>query len=264
MKRLIPLYSVLLILLFNACEEVVNIPLRNTVPGVVIEGSVTTLPGPYKVIMSQTTDYYNPGMIKHLSGALVFVKDSEGHYWYFQEKKQGLYENSQFTGIPGLTYHLQIEWNRHVYTASSVMQEPVPIDSLHVQFFPGSRFADAGYFIIIYFTDPPGKGNYYRIKMMRGEKTNTVIYVLDDQLTDGNQIPFYLYGASYQPGDTAIVELQSIDRGVYEYLLTLSTVTSSSQPGSTSTPANPTTNLSGGALGYFGALAISRDTVIIE
>ncbi|HHJ10305.1 MAG TPA: DUF4249 domain-containing protein [Bacteroidetes bacterium] len=264
MKKLFLLYIIQLSLLFTACEEVVNIPLNNAEPAVVIEGTITNIPAPHRVIMSQTTDYYNPGMIKYLSGALIFVKDSQDHYWYFREKKQGFYVNSQFKGTPGLTYHLQIQWQKHVYNASSVMQDPVPIDSLRVRYFPGSRFADSGYFIIIYFSDPPGKENYYRIKMMKGEKTSTVIHVLNDRLTDGNQILYYLYGAYYQPGDTAIIELQSIDKGVYEYMLTLSNVTAANRFGTATTPANPTTNLSGGALGYFGALAISRDTIVIK
>ena len=264
MKKKFPFYIILLFFLLSSCEEVIEFPLKDVSPAVVIEGTVTTLPGPYRVIISQTTDYYNPGYLPHLSGALVFVKDSKGHYWHFKEKKQGIYENNEFRGTPGITYSLQIEWKDQFFSATSVMQEPVPIDSLHARYFPGSRFADPGYIIIIYFTDPPGKGNYYRIRMMRGDKTSTVIYVLDDQLTDGNLIPYYLFGASYESGDTAVVELQSIDKGVYEYMLTLSSVTASSQSGSTTAPANPVTNLSGGALGYFGALAVSRDTIIIE
>jgi hypothetical protein len=86
---------------------------------------------------------------------------------------------------------------------------------------------------------------------------------MDDQLVDGNQINLFLFGSAYEAGDTAIAELQCIDEQVYRYLLTLSNVSASSPSGSTTTPENPVTNLSGGALGYFSAVSISRDTLVI-
>ncbi len=257
-------YIFLFSLLLSSCEKVIDIPLNSASPVIVIEGTITTFPGPYRVIISQTTNYYKPGNIIRLSGAFVYVRDNEGNYWNFFEKKRGIYENMSFLGRPGITYSLEVEYKGRRYTASSVMQQPVPIDSLQAQYFPGTRFADPGHFIIIYFTDPPGKGNYYRIRTFRSQKASTAIYVMDDQLTDGNQIKFLLYGAAYQPGDTAIVELQAIDKGVYEYMLTLSKVSATNPPNETATPANPVTNLSGGALGYFGALALSRDTLVIK
>lgn len=257
-------YLVLFFLIFlSSCEEVMDIPLNNASPAIVIEGTITTSPGPYTVKISQTTNYYNPGKITGLSGALVFVNDHQGHQWHFSEKNPGFYQNNGFKGTPGITYTLKVSLNGKKYEGTSVMQKPVSIDSLTVKYFPGSRFAKKGYYIILFFTDPPGKGNYYRVKMYKGSRPNVVIQVLNDELTDGNQIKYSLYGADYQSGDTAVVELQSIDKDVFEYLLTLSYVTAANTSETTSTSANPTSNLSGGALGYFGALAVSRKTLVI-
>ena len=53
-------------------------------------------------------------------------------------------------------------------------------------------------------------------------------------------------------GDSLRVEMQNIDPGVYEYFRTLNLILSSN-PVVTTTPANPKSNFSGGALGYFSA-----------
>ena len=253
----------LLSLLLTACEEEIYIPLDTAPPAIVIEGKVTNLPGPYVVRITKTTGFYNPSPVPPVNNATVFVADNQGHTWYFLEQRPGYYINNKFTGQPGTTYTLSVKAENKVITGSSFMPEPVPIDSIDVEYFAGTRFADEGYYIILFFTDPPGKGNYYRIKLYKGDQTGTTIYVIDDQLVDGNQLNVFLFGSAYQPGDTAVAELQSIDEKVYQYMLTLSNVNASSPSGSGTTPANPVTNLSSGALGYFGAVSITSDTLII-
>ncbi len=261
MKQLFRIFP--LFFLFTACEEEVYIPLDTARPVIVIEGRITNLPEPNLVRITRTTDFYDPSSVPHVSNATVWVEDNWGHTWYFLEQRPGYYLNDQFTGQPGITYSLVVNSGGHIFKASSYMPPPVPIDSLDVGFFAGTRFADEGYYIILYFTDPPGKGNYYRVRLYKGDQTGATIYVLDDKLVDGNQVNLFLFGSAYQVGDTAVAELQSIDEKVYRYMLTLANVSASNPSGSTSTPANPVTNLSGGALGYFGAVAITRDTLII-
>jgi hypothetical protein len=261
MKALIPVF--LLLLLLPACEEDIYIPLHTANPVTVIEGRITNLSEPNFVRVTKTTGFYDPATVPTVTNATVFVEDDLGHTWYFTQQRPGYYLNNNFTGQPERTYTLSVKTNNGFFKASSYMPEPVTIDSLKVEYFAGTHFADAGYYIILYFTDPPGKGNYYRIRLFKGDQAGTTIYVVNDQLIDGNQINLFLFGSAYVAGDTAVAELQSIDEQVYQYLLTLSEVSASSPSSSTSTPANPVTNISGGALGYFGAIAITRDTVII-
>ncbi len=247
----------------TSCEEVIDIPLRPSEDQIVIEGKITNLPGPYLVRITRTTDFYDPGPVPAVGNATVYVEDDKGNTWYFLEKRNGYYLNDKFTGIPGTTYSLYVEAGGKSYRAVSTMPPPVPIDSLGVEYVSGTRFTDPGYYILLYFTDPPGKGNYYRVRLFKGNQPGTAIYVLDDKLVDGNQLNLFLFGSAYEPGDTAIAELQTLDEGVYRYLLTLSEVNASSPSGSGTTPANPVSNISGGALGYFGAVAVTRDTLVI-
>ena len=66
----------------------------------------------------------------------------------------------------------------------------------------------------------------------------------------------------FQQSDTVVVELYTLDAQTFEYYNTLFQISGGSEMMSFTTPANPNTNISNGALGYFGAYTISRDTII--
>ena len=55
---------------------------------------------------------------------------------------------------------------------------------------------------------------------------------------------------------------QTLDLATYDYYRTLFSILEGGL--GTPNPANPETNLSNGALGYFGACTISRDTIVIQ
>jgi len=63
-------------------------------------------------------------------------------------------------------------------------------------------------------------------------------------------------------GDVIRVDLMSLDKSTYEYYRTLRDLIHS-YPVFGSTPVNPNTNLTNGALGFFGACAVASKTIII-
>ena len=62
--------------------------------------------------------------------------------------------------------------------------------------------------------------------------------------------------------DTVVVELQNLDQATYDYYRTLYPILGGGF--GASNPANPETNITNDALGYFGACTICRDTIIIK
>lgn len=58
------------------------------------------------------------------------------------------------------------------------------------------------------------------------------------------------------------IDLLSLDKVTFEYYRTLEDLLHTN-PIFGSTPANPNTNLNNGALGYFGASAVSSQTITI-
>ncbi len=99
------------------------------------------------------------------------------------------------------------------------------------------------------------------MKVFKNDSINTENYRLyDDQYTNGEETELRV--ANAQAGTTYRIELLSLDKQTYGYFRTLEDLLFTN-PFFGSTPANPNNNLSNGALGYFGAYAISSRTIII-
>jgi len=251
------------IFLLSSCEEVIEIDLRNASPRLVIEGVLSSEQGGSFVRISKTTDFFNPGKVPVVSGADVHIEDPVGGRIRLQELQPGLYVAPALKGSQGNTYQLTVSVEDKTYSGYSSMPEKTLIDSLVPEFFPGTQFAEAGHFVHCYFTDSASRKNYYRIRVIKGSFQSSFYYLFDDRLNNGRIIDVFLFGETFLTGDTAVVELLSLDFQAYDYFNTLSEVVSTTQQGMGSTPANPNSNLSPSVLGYFAAVAVDRDTLII-
>jgi hypothetical protein len=132
-------------------------------------------------------------------------------------------------------------------------------------YYQQSSFFDEGYYVNVYLFDPPGIENYYRIKYWRnGVLQNTIddFVVFNDRYVDGNSIEVSLYNQPFNLNDTIAVQLISLDEGAYEYFKTFRELVNNN-PGSAA-PANPNTNFSNGALGYFSAWSSDTKSGIIR
>ena len=259
--------SFLAYLLLSGCQKVINIDLNEAAPHIVIEGLITDGPGPYIVAISKSGSYFNQPVLPPVSNAVVVITDNVGTIDTLTEMKSGIYMTSSTRGIPGRTYNLKVLSDNQEYTGSSTMHLHVRIDSLNLIRTQSNRINYGGnpedntnVEVHCYFNDPVQK-NFYRIKVIRNDSTRVELYRLyDDQYTNGQETELRVARANI--GDTDIIELYSLDKQTYEYYRTLDDVLNSN-PVFGSTPANPNTNLSNGALGYFGACAISSQTIRI-
>jgi hypothetical protein len=256
------------LLMALSCEEVIQIDLNSSNPKIVIEGAVTDQPGPYTVKISETTDYYNPGEQPSISGATVTISDSEGNEERLTEISPGLYETDSLQGIPGRTYWLSVEANGNSYSAESTMPVAIDIDSLYAtQEAKRPHQDEDAYQIVCVFTDHPGTEDFCRLKVYRNDEVEMSYVMYNGRLTDGNTIQVDRIPGEFELNDVVKAELFSIDEPTYQYYSTLSDVLASDPAGnimSTSVPANPVTNISGDALGYFGAFTVRADSIVIR
>jgi hypothetical protein len=255
--------GLLLMSLLIACEEIIEIDLEGTDPRIVIEGSISDRPGPYRVLLSRTTDYFDPSEYPAVTGATVVVSDDLGTRDTLVEVMDGIYETTTIQGMSGRTYQLDVEAEGQEYTASARLPQRIDINSIELEYYPETYYYEEAYWLHCHFTDPLDTANFYRVRVFKNDTLDKNIYGIDDKFIDGNPVDLFIWGDSYQPGDTAILELFSMDDMVYDYFLTLANLLYSGGDGSYSTPANPNTNLSNDALGYFGAFAIASDTIIV-
>jgi hypothetical protein len=251
----------------SGCEKVINVDLNEAAPHIVIEGLITDGQGPYTVTISKSGSYFNQPTLPPVSGAIVIITNNSGTIDTVKETTPGIYLTSKTRGIPGLTYTLKVISEGQEYDGSSTIHSHVNIDSLTLvksEFsridFGGNNQRESHFELHCFFKDPPEK-NFYRIRTIKNDSINTQSYRLyDDQYTNGEETELRVANAS--AGDTFRVELMSLDEQTYGYYRTLADLLHTN-PVFGSTPANPNTNLSNGALGYFGACAVSSKRIII-
>ena len=259
--------SLVTILAFPGCQKVINVDLNEAAPRIVIEGLIYDIRGPYSVTISKSGSYFNQPVLETVTGAQAIITDSKGITDTLKERAPGVYITSKTRGVPGRTYTLKVISEGQEYSGSSTIFSHVNIDSLVLVKSQFQRF-DFGedtkkqthVEIHCFFKDPEEK-NFYRIKVFKNDSINTQNYRLyDDQYANGQETELRVANATV--GDTFGIELQSLDQKTYGYYRTLADLLYTN-PFFGSTPANPNNNLSNGALGYFGACAVSAKTIII-
>ncbi|MEX1122928.1 MAG: DUF4249 domain-containing protein [Balneolales bacterium] len=245
-----------------SCEQIIDVDLNSAAPKYVIEGAITDSNKPHQIKITQTKDFDEKDDFKGVDNAEVFISDDKGNSEFFIHADSGVYHGNDFSGVSGSTYTLTVDIEDETFTASSKMPDPVEFRELNVEVI--SILGNTIMFPNALFPDPEGIDNYYRhILFVNKEKSNS-IFVSSDDLFDGNYVertlPYGDFENGLNPGDTILVEMQSIDKNIYEYFSSLLKTINRSA----ASPANPTTNISGGALGYFSAHTVQTRSVVID
>ena len=257
---------ILSVLLLNSCEKVIEIDLAESKSALVIEANLSNNKIPITVFVSLTSPYFGAGASNPVSGAKVSVKVENGIPRYLIEVNPGEYRFDKVTAIAGKWYVVDVVYEGVTYSARSYMNEKVTIEEVDFSYFDGYGFFDSGYKANCYIRDPANKENYYRFKYFVNGKPadeHGEITLFSDKFFDGNEIGLSHQSLVFQKTDTLTVELQSIDKAAYEYFLTLENITATDWQFNAA-PANPTSNFSNGALGYFSAYSQTRRTVMIK
>jgi len=259
------------LLFLSSCEKVIDVKLPTADNRYVIEAILTNETGICRVLVSQTQSLSDASGFAGVSGAQITLSDNNGTPVIFTEKSKGIYESSILTGQPGQTYRLTIAIDGKVYSATSTMPALVPFDSVYIS--ERSFGGESSKFATVKYKDPTGKGNAYRfVQFINGVKTKT-LFVNDDALIDGRTVNADLLffddasedndkGDGLNTGDQVEVHMQTIDPAIYKYWYSLSQ--GATGDNETANPANPITNLTGGALGYFSAHTIQKKTFIVQ
>ena len=259
------LFSILVIFCMSSCKKIIQVNASSAPAQLVIEGKITDLFEKQTVTLSETIGYDGVEKNPRVSGADVTVTDSKGKVFKFIEVAKGMYEN-KMQGVVGVTYQLKVNIDAKEYVASSTLPKVVEIDSLGVvtnSFFGRERINP-----IVYFTDPKDETNFYHFNLLVNGKISKRTYVASDRLTNGRVNEVQLFyddeeNTRLKPGDKLTIEMECVDKNIYNYWYSLSQQFGNG-PNQGSTPANPTSNVSNGALGYFSANTHQAITVTIK
>ena len=175
----------------------------------------------------------------------------------------GLYQADLFGEI-GKIYTLSVKSEDETYISTAEMKPPLKIDSLKADYHGGEiPYFEESYELNCYIGDSVNINEYCMLNIYKNFKKSFNIYLYEDTYTDGSSFEYTFFAETFQIGDTALIEIQSCDRGGYNYLYTYAEIASDYFQDS-GTPYNPTSNISNNALGYFGVFSLNGAFMVIE
>lgn len=251
-----------LMLVVQACTEVIHIDLNASDPQIVVEAQVSEQ-GKAEVRLRWSVNVEADNEFPTVEGARVVVEDEFGNGVPLSEVSPGRYLSVLSGAGDDRLYRLVISWGDRLITADDRMPRSVRMDSLTVRRF---RFPLEGIGgrpdtlallePVVWYKDPADEKNQYRILEYRND-TLVSIAITDDQFNNGKAIGFSLFNFRnpLKPGDHLMVEFQAVSGPVYEYLFGFSGMNGGPLA---SSPSNPVTNLTGTRLGYFTAHTVHR------
>jgi hypothetical protein len=262
----------------------------------VIEATLTNLPGPQKIVLSRSQDYFDNTDAPKIVGANVSISDNEGREYLFKEAKSelGAYVWTPTTptdifGKVGKTYKLTVKAANETFIASETMRRVPPIDSILYQFDEanqrqaGDGKPKNGYDAQFYARDPMGMGDCFRVKTYKNRKlfngTQNLVFFYDAAFQKGAMADGLMFilpirrsisPELYQEKDTIKVDLYSISEGQFNFYsqarLELNNAGLFSRPAANIptnfTNTNPNSALQGA--GWFGISAVSSLQTIVD
>lgn len=255
------IFSLLLVLALFSCQKEIDIDLNDSNPKLVIEANYIATDSIVTVRVSKTGSYFDNYITNPVNDAVVSIRENNGAEVIVPLSADGYYELANYIPTFGATYTIKVTQEGVDYSADSKLMPVLNFLPATYVYQEESLFSDAGYWITYRFQDYSGVGNCYKlITTYGGERYDKFgdFSTGSDAYTDGNLIERPLI-QSFQPGDTILLELQSINQRVYDYYSQLSSNTSSF----TAAAGNPDYFWSNDALGYFSAYGYSTEEVII-
>lgn len=262
-KNIVYLLALLAVSVFTSCEDIIDVELRDVEPILVIEGNVR-MGEAAEVRITKSINFSDPNVYPVIKDAVVTIEDNEGHREQLAYHESGKYRAATIKGVERRTYNLSVKYEGVEYTATTTMPPHVELDSLSLWKFPFADFYDP----MVHFKDPEGEENqYYRFVIsINGEYPKLRERLISTEFMDGNEIHqpiFVRYEDEDDDDDDPIkqkdvlgIEMRCLDKGTFTFYETMSNIEDAL--------ANPTSNIKGGALGYFGAYSYTYMEIVAE
>ena len=183
---------------------------------------------------------------------------------------KGFYFSDQkFAGRAYGIYHLDVDVDSKIYSAIDTLRPITAIDSLIIQVDTRAEADPESegeiYQILLFAQEPQETVDFYYFKFYRDSiiEDNNNVYVFDDVLL-GSSLDGLPSPILFKEGELASVEIYSLTRVQFVYLTDLGAIMNGDGGMFSPPPANPRSNISGGALGLFQVSGISRGSILIE
>ena len=277
-KYLLPLLACILC----ACTEKVDLRSRSDYHDyLAVEATLTDRPeDPQQIVLSRTISYFHTETQPMVQGAFVKVNDVT-----FNEKEPGIYTAPEgYACEPGVEYKLRIRLPEgDTYEAEAEMPKAgFRMDAIDYAFAGGMTMdSDSLWTVAVWGLEKDIDSYYLLTHAVNGNyQPFSMALVSDDKFFNSNDVKGFpitalmqseylrkQYGDCFkylERGDEVTLEIWTLDKGYYDFLLSL-TMNSVSIPLFTPQPANVPTNIRGEhVLGYFAICPVARASVEIE
>jgi hypothetical protein len=291
MRYLLFIFAVVLI--FSSCERNISFDLKDTEPKLVVEATIETGQGPI-VYLTKSVSYYSKFDLVTLANSFVhhaevyvsngrkthklkeYVAPLAGGINFYYYATDPSTPATIFTGELKKQYSLRIVTEGKEYTATTMIPDTTKrIDTLYGRPAPAGNLPDQ-WALMLKATDKPGLGDYIRYFTKRNHEPfyPGVNSAYDDQVIDGSTYEVQVErgvdrtidhpeGWTYFfAGDTVTLKLCTIDKATFDFWRTME-FAYDNLGNPFATPTKVLSNISGGALGYFGGYAPQFRTIVL-
>tara|TARA_B100001057_G_scaffold290540_1_gene290591 strand:- start:434 stop:1381 length:948 start_codon:yes stop_codon:yes gene_type:complete len=230
-----------------ACENIIYPELEPSLEQYVVDAWLNNSPGSQKIFLSKSSDYFSIAFPTLLEGAEVYVIDEDGNRFDFEETDEGYVWGDSLSNSfleVGTSYQLNVFVDGIRFSGTSIMNPVPPIDSITFQYQEEDFFITEEYYLAEFVAkDLLGVGDTYWIKAWKNgiylNKPSEINIAYDAGFSAGGNIdgqvfiqpiqelinPFdpddadeELVEPPYSIGDTAYVEIHSINQSAFYFL----------------------------------------------
>ncbi len=242
------------LLVFPACEDVIELDLETTAPRLVIESTLDAGNQVATVVITQSNDFYDDTVPEKISGATVILKNETGAAYTLPETEDGIYVAENIEVNPEEDLIITVEIEGELYVATSRVPYPVSLNEIEILETGSLPFGgdDEGSILLsAIWDDPAGVENFYRIRTyVDGIFQPDQYTVLTDELVGDGKEHNFAIRERFEENTTVTIELLSTDENYYDYFFQVSSV--AGDRSNSVTPYNPSGNFNKNLLGYFG------------
>ncbi len=247
MKKYIPLLFCLNLILLSSCKKDIEIDYHQVDPIYVVEASVSN--EGMEARISQTNNMDDNSTTSNIDNAVVVVTGSDGSSKTLTYSKNGIYKSSA-VGVPGVEYTIDIQFNGHHFTSSSIMQKMPKMNNFR---FIRKKIVTENYQMgELLLQDIPNEENWYFMHIYRNHLGYRWAVKRDDTNPNGELQQLFTFAREgsddkdlLQEDDWLHIEIRAIDKKSYDYFYSMQIMDN--------TGTNPIPNFTGGCLGYFSA-----------
>ncbi len=253
-----------------SCMNVIELDPRDEGQRIMVEGGIMQGAGPHQITLRYAKAIFDGGDFIPAENAVVQIA-GDTSVELLNEIAPGIYESTSLFASESETFHLNIVAAGEIYEANAVLSGSAAIDTL-IFFHPPDDtifgfpfvYPDSVRHIKIVLENAIVPDAYIEISyFINGEFFSSENLALTESFGDLPTDTLSSEWISFFQGDSAAVEIRTIEKGYYEYLQAIQNYPSNISPFGKPSPQLPG-NISNNAFGYFHANGFSAASDLVE